>query len=173
MKNYNLDTDGIVDLTDLKFPGLLPQDVYAKAHEGLVIVCHDIFVGFDNGILLVRRNNAPAIDMLFPLGGRVLRGFTIEESLRKKVFDEANLVIFDVQELGFARTFFNSDPFGHGHGTDSINFIYFCRSESEIRLDKLHEQPTIVSLEGYSKIRPNLHPYVSDFMDLAFDRFNS
>jgi len=73
MNDYNLDTDGIVDLTDLEFSGLLLKDVYAKAHEGLVIVCHDIFVGFDNGILLVRRNNAPAIDMLFPLGGRVLR----------------------------------------------------------------------------------------------------
>ena len=171
MKNYNLDTDGIVDLTDLEFSGLLLKDVYAKAHEGLVIVCHDIFVGFDNGILLVRRNNVPAKDLLWPLGGRVLRGVPIVESLKQKVFTEANLIISDVKELGFARTFFNSEPFGHGHGTDTINFVYSGRSNSSIRLDDLHTQPTIVSCEDYSKIRSDLHPYVSDFMDLAFKEF--
>lgn len=165
MREYNVE-DSEVDIKQLE-AGLMDKSSYRSAHQGLVIVCHDVFIEFQGGILLVKRLNLPAKDMLWPLGGRVTRGVLIEDSLRKKIRDESNLDLEDLKELGHARTFFKTDPFGHGKGTDTINLVFFARGKGSLNLDKLHEKPTIILPGKYQSIRNSLHPFVRDFMDLA------
>lgn len=165
MREYKVE-HGEVDIKQLE-AGLMDESSYRSAHQGLVLSCHDVFIEYEDGILLVKRLNFPAKDILWPLGGRIKRGMATENSLREKVWEEAKLELDDLTELGHARTYFETDPFGHGNGTDTINFVYFSRGKGSLELDRLHEVPTIVLPGNYQSKRNQLHPYVRDFMDLA------
>jgi hypothetical protein len=145
----------------------MPREHYVAAHQGLVIACHDVFIRYNYGILLVERKGLPARGMLWPIGGRISRGMSIEDSLRVKTEEECGLKLENLKELGHpARVFFRTDPFGHGKGTDTIGHAYSADGIGEINLNHLHQNPTIVLPEQYPLIRTLLHPYVRDFMDM-------
>ncbi len=167
MKEYAVEDGKKVDLQKLvALP--LPKEVYARAHQSLPIACHDVFIEYQGGILLVRRNNLPAKDKWWMIGGRVQRGIPVLESLKRKVEEECGLERDHIVELGTGRTLFNADPFGHGKGTDTINWVYFAKGNGDIKLDKLHKKPRIVKVADYTDaFRKSLHPYVRDFMDKA------
>lgn len=151
--------------------GFMQMDDYKKAHESLVIFCHDIFVHYEGGILLIRRKKEPAKDVLWPLGGRVMRGTDVFESAKIKVWEEAQLRLTDLCLLGMGRTYFPADPFGHGHGTDSVNAILFAKGNGQLRLDDLHEHPVIIKSEDCTaEFLNSLEPYVRDYLLLAFNK---
>lgn len=167
MKEYAVEKGEKVDLKRLRSPPL-SREVYAQAHQSLPIACHDVFIEYRSGILLIVRDNFPAKDILWMVGGRINRGLPLLESLRKKVKEECGLEIDDIVELGTGRTLFNADPLGHGKGTDTINWVYFARGKGKIKLDTLHKKPMIVKVADYTDVfRKSLHPYVRDFMDKA------
>lgn len=165
MKSYAFD-EGEVDIKLLE-SSLMNIEDFAKAHQSLVIPCHDIVIEYNGGLLLVVRDNLPAKDVLWPVGGRILRGMDTINSLRRKVKEECNLEIHSVTELGICRTFFRTDPFGHGKGTDTICVMYYGKGSGDLKLDNLHKQPTIVRPEDYIGLRERLHPYVRKIMDLG------
>ncbi len=165
MKEYAVEAGKKVDLRKLVAPPL-PKGAYAQAHQSLPIACHDVLIEYQGGILLIVRDNLPVKDILWMIGGRINRGIPIIESLKKKVREECGLEIDNIVELGTGRTLFNSDPFGHGQGTDTVNWVYFARGSGDIKLDALHKKPMIVKPADYTeKFRNSLHPYVRDFMD--------
>lgn len=147
--------------------GFMPRDVYEKAHEGLPLLCHDIMIEYDGGLLLVVRDNYPAKNVLWPIGGRLERGLSVLDSMKKKVKAECGLELDgDLTFLGWERTYFKTEPFGHGHGTDTVNAKFFAKGKGEIKLDKLHEKPTIIRPLDYNvPFRASLDPYVINFMD--------
>jgi len=133
-----------------------------------VQACHDAVIEYQGRILLMRRTNSPAKDYLYVPGGRIERGMTAEESLRMRVKAECNLDLYDIRPLGCARTFFRTDPFGHGKGTDTLNLIFFARGEGELRLDDLHDKPTLIRPSDYTPaFRNTLDEYVRDLLDLT------
>jgi ADP-ribose pyrophosphatase YjhB (NUDIX family) len=165
MKEYRTEQGKRVDLSKLRAEPMAKDD-YAKAHEGLVIPCHDVFIEYNGGILLIKRHIFPAINILWPLGGRIQRGMPIEDSLRKKIWDEAHLRLDDIQELGVGRTFWETAPFPHGRGTDTMNVVFYARGRGELKLDMNHDEPTIVLPHTYKgTFRRDLHPYVREYMD--------
>lgn len=167
MKEYAVEDRKKVNLQTLAAP-LLSKEVYAQAHQYLPIACHDVFIEYKGGILLVVRDNLPAKSILWMIGGRIQRGRPIQESLKKKVEEECGLEIHNIVELGTGRTLFKTDPFGHGKGTDTINWVYFAQGKGNLKLDKLHKKPTIIKPADYTtSFRKSLHPYVLDFMDMA------
>jgi len=168
-KEYYLENNQKVNPEDLK-AGFIPTEDFIKSHKSLIIPCHDIFIEYDSGVLLVKRDNFPAKDILWPIGGRILRGLPILDSLKKKVKDECNLEIDNIEELGWGRTCFQTDAFNHGRGTDTINIIFKAKGKGKIKLNNLHSEPTIIKEDEYSKIREELHPYVRDNMDLIFKK---
>lgn len=150
----------------------MKPDDYKSAHQSLVIFCHDIFIKYKGGILLIIRNNEPAKNLYWPIGGRVLRGVSVEDSLRIKTKEECNLEIFNLHFLEFARTYFSMDPFGHQKGTDTINAVYFAEGSGDLSLDKLHEKPTILDPQNLDNDLMNkLHPYVNYYLHQIIDRF--
>lgn len=154
--------------SDLLQAELLPQDTYAAAHSGLVICCHDVLIVQDGAYLLIRRKNHPAKDILWPIGGRLLRGLSNEESLRRRVRRECQLELSDLRYLGTARTLFHTEPFGHGRGTDTLNLMYVAQGHGTLRLDDLHEAPTWLRPEELTQsFLMDLHPYVRDLLTLA------
>ncbi len=147
--------------------GIINKEEYARIHGASIIACHDIFIEYKGGILLVQRDNIPAKGYLWPVGGRIQRGIPTEESLRKKAFAECNLNITDLTYLGTGRTLFPTDPFGHGKGTDTLNIVYFGRGKGTLKLDKMHTSPILCTSQNYPQLRKALHPYVQEFMDQA------
>lgn len=167
MKEYFFEDGREIDPKPLETE-FIPAEQYKYIHEKTVRACHDAFIAYNGGILLVRRKGLPAKDVFWPIGGSMLRGVPTEESLKHKVREECGLEITDIKELGFSRTFFQTDPFGHGHGTDTFNVAYFGRGQGELKLNDLHEQPLIVTPAKYTpEFRNSLDPYVRDFLDLA------
>lgn len=144
-------------------------EIYKEIHKNTVILCHDIVINWEGkGALLVTRKNQPAKGEIWPIGGRVERGISFEESLRKKVRNECNLELENIRELGHARTYFDTDPFDHGEGTDTLNIMCYGIGRGEIKLDKLHKDPIIITPEEYKKKwKAKLDPYVQQIMDLA------
>lgn len=165
MKEYAVEDGKEVDLRKLvALP--LPKEAYAQTHQSLPIACHDVLIEYQGGILLIVRDNLPVKNILWMIGGRINRGIPIIESLKKKVKEECSLEIDNIIELGTGRTLFNTDPFGHGQGTDTVNWVYFAKGSGNIKLDKPHKKPIIVKPADYTdEFRNSLHPYVRDFMD--------
>lgn len=170
VKEYAIENGKEVDITALR-SGFVEREIFVKNHQTSVIPCHDAFIHYDGGILLVTRDNVPAKDILWPVGGKILRGVNTEESLKEKVRAECGLEIKNLEDLGTGRTFFETDPFGHGKGTDTINSAYFAEGEGLISLDNLHKGPRIIRPEDYTEsFRASLHPYVRDFMDICIEK---
>ncbi len=171
MKEFVLDYQGRpIKRANLASPGMGEKN-YICAHSNLPIVCHDIVIKYEGKILLIKRKSHPARGLFFPVGGRIKRGIQIETSLKNKVKEECNLEIEKIVELGVCRTLFNTDPFGHGKGTDTINIMFFGIGKGKINLDRLHSGYTLLSVSDYKKLKPKLHPYIRHIIDLSIKYF--
>jgi ADP-ribose pyrophosphatase YjhB (NUDIX family) len=156
----------VIESLQVKF---IDTETYTAVHQNTVIVCHDVFIKCTHnnvtGYLLVKRLNHPAKDIYWPIGGRILRGLTTEESLLRKTKDECSLTLHDIQYVATARTFFKDDPFDHSKGTDTLNLVFIARGEGTVQLNKLHDEPLIVTQDLYKTMRPTLDPYVQTYLD--------
>jgi len=166
MREYFFENNRAVDLNLLESPRM-PKDAYAVSHEGLPIACHDVFIQYKGGILLVVRDNHPFKGEMWCLGGRSERGIETEDSLKVLIRKETNLELEDITFLDSIRVFAQTDPFGHGGGSDHPAVVYFARGGGSLKLDELHEDPRIVTPSEYPGLRDNLHPYIRDFMDIS------
>src|SRR3989344_2871557 len=124
---------------------LMPREDYALAHASLPIVCHDVAIFYHGSVLLVKRDTFPAKDEWCVVGGRVLRGVEMEESLRRKAKAECGLDLVDIQLLGAAR----------GRGV--------------LELDMFHSQPLLLKEEEFTQdVKKELHSYVVEILEKAF-----
>ncbi len=149
---------------------LLSKPDYLVAHANLVIPCHDIMIQYGKGILLVKRENDPVRGEFWPIGGRIKKGVPTEESMRQKVKEECGLELTHLEVLGFGRTMFKDDPFGHGKGTDTFDIMYFGIGKGSLKLDLLHSNPLTINSENFSLYEKTLHPYVRDFVEKALEK---
>ena len=83
MNEYAIENGHQIDNVQLQ-TGFVPDDEFSTAHRTMAFACHDVLVCVDGKYLLVNRDNVPAKDILWPLGGRVLRGVAAEKSLSDK-----------------------------------------------------------------------------------------
>lgn len=166
-KEYALEDKKAVDFDQLRVSHV-PKEDYIRAHENTIIVCSDIMIWYGSGFLLVKRDNVPAKGELWPIGGRMQRGIPMEDNVRAKVKAECGLDLDKLVLMNVGRTVFRTAPFDHGRGTDTISFMYYAEGQGDIKLDELHSKPTIVNREKFDELRLTLHPYVADFMELAF-----
>jgi len=141
---------------------------YICSHKSVVIPCIDLFIKYNGGILLVNRLRYPSKGMFWSIGGRVQRGISIEASAKLKAKKECNLKIKSLKLLDCIRYYSNADPYKHGKGTDNISFVYLAEGYGKLKLDKLHEEPIIVTPRGYNnEFRDSLNKFTRDFMDIA------
>ena len=169
-KEYALEEGKPVDISKLLASQMDIED-YTIAHRHLPLICHDVLINYEGGILLVMRNRFPAKGILWGFGGRLKRGLSLEESLKRTVKEESNLDIHNSEIIGLARHYWATEPFGHGHGTDTPVVVYYGEAEGDIRLNKDHYNPLIVKPEAYTeRFKQSLHPYMKDFMDLVIPK---
>jgi hypothetical protein len=171
------------DLDSLKY-SRRGESVYSDGRQVLVRACHDAFISYPNlqgekGIVLIRRKAEPARDALWCLGGGMLRGVPTLDSLYELVKKESGLDIINPEFLMVERFFWNTTPnqeFKEKNlpaGIDDIGIAFYCEGKGDLNLDKLHEQPSIITPKMYtSMFREKLHPYIQRGMDLSFILLN-
>ena len=170
---YSIENGKQIDLSKLQVTKLIPKEDYTKAHENLVLTMHDVAINVDNKILLVQRDNVPIKGEFCVIGGRITKGLPIEQSLKNKVKEECGLNITNIQPFGYARTSFQTDPFGHGKGTDTVNLMFYAEGTGNLKLDSLHSKPLLISKKEFeTEWKPKLHPYVQEILDKAFKVMN-
>ena len=166
MNEYAFENNHEVVVSSLQ-TGFVPDDEFSVAHRTMCFVCHDVLIHVNGKYLLVTRDNNPGKGILWPLGGRVLRGVAAEESLRDKVRKEAGMELANIRFLGVARTLFETDPWGHSRGTDTLNLMYVADGKGEVKLDHLHFEPRWIDEIEARTLRDSLHPYVVEMIDKA------
>jgi colanic acid biosynthesis protein WcaH len=147
----------------------IPVELYNQIHQLMPIVCVDTVVYADNKIFLVSRANEPEQGQWWFPGGRVLKNERLSRASHRIVKNEAGIDISHIKCLGHDETMFNTDPFGHGLGTHTVNFV-FTAVVSELALFHvaLDNHHTAYSMFSFEEIYcSDMHPYVKRFTALA------
>lgn len=151
----------------------LSDDEYKAAHAGTVIATHDAVITYQGGVVLMERTGAPLKGFLWLPGGRITRGVMTEESLKSKVKKECGLVLTDLVFAGVERAFMPTDPFNHGHGSDTIGLVYFAEGRGQAKADSFHTNLRIITPPHYDGVRESIHPFVRKYTDEAITKLRS
>jgi len=117
---------------------MIPAEEYKKIMEVLPILCVDIVITNTGGqYLLLKRANEPLKGQWWVIGGRVLKGETLEEAAVRKVKEETALNIEAVYPIGYYEDTSEENPFGLGSPLHSVSLVFSARvdDQQEVRLD--------------------------------------
>ncbi len=117
---------------------LIPLDRYKDILKTLPIFCADIILQNSNGeYLLIKRNNEPKKDQWWVIGGRVLRGESMEEAAKRKVSQETGLEISGLTPVGYFELIDGINPFDFkpDYHTISVVFTATIDGNKPIKLD--------------------------------------
>ncbi len=104
----------------------IPADEYARIIEVLPILCVDIAVRNSKGVyLLIRRATELLKDQWWLIGGRVLKGETLEQMAIRKVREESGLEVKFVQPIGYYEDSFETNPFEGAIKLHSVSVVFF------------------------------------------------
>lgn len=114
---------------------MIPHNVYKAIANNVPILCVDAVIVNNGKYLLVKRRNEPLKGHWWVPGGRVEKGESLVDALRRKVKDEVGLDLEVVTRVGYYEEEFDRNelelPSVH---TVSVVFIASPTSE-EIQLD--------------------------------------
>src|SRR3989338_2341217 len=117
---------------------LIPLDKYVDIVKDLPILCADIVLQNTRGeYLLIKRNNEPLKDEWWVIGGRVLKGETMEEAAIRKVKQETVLQIKNMRPIGSFELVNGTNPFGLPFKYHSVSIVFSAviDSQQSIKLD--------------------------------------
>ena len=135
---------------------LIPEQEYQNIIKNTIIICVDGLIKHNNRILLIKRNNEPAIDQYWFPGGRIVKKETIKQAALRKANEEVNLDCDFVEIVSIEETFFE----GAGKMIDDVHTINICcllnpKSIKDLKLDKLHSEYKWVTIEECKTLKLN------------------
>ena len=116
----------------------IPANDYAQITKVLPILCVDVIVENSMGeYLLVKRANEPLKDQWWVVGGRVLKGETLEQAAIRKVKEEVGLKVDFVEPIGYYEDTFETNPFGFSIPLHSVSVVFstVVDGSQQIKLD--------------------------------------
>jgi colanic acid biosynthesis protein WcaH len=116
----------------------IPADEYAHIIEVLPILCVDVIVQNSRGeYLLIKRANEPRKDQWWVVGGRVLRGETLEQAAIRKVKEEVGLKVNFMEPIGYYEDVSETNPFGLSIPLHSVSVVFstVVDDNQQVRLD--------------------------------------
>ena len=116
----------------------IPEEEYARIMEILPILCVDVVVQNSKAqYLLIRRANEPLKDQWWVIGGRVLKGETLEQAVVRKVEEEVGLNVGSVRPIGYYEDVSEMNPFGLSSPQHSVSVVFSARVDDHqrVRLD--------------------------------------
>jgi ADP-ribose pyrophosphatase YjhB (NUDIX family) len=102
----------------------------------------------NGSLLFLRRKNNPAAGLWWFAGGRICKGESLEETLRREVKEETGL---EIESCRFVKAYSRVFPERHDI---TINYLCKCR-DSKIKLNGEHSEYRL-----FKKPPPDLHPYL-------------
>lgn len=147
----------------------IASSLYSQIHQLMPIVCVDCVVSVDNKILLVKRKCDPMKGSWWFPGGRLYRDESLDSAAVRIVKGETGIDLVRPILIGHDSTKFETDPFGHGKGTHTVNFVYASKT-SEIAMMRvvLDENHIAHSAFTYEDIyQSDMHPYIKRFTALT------
>ena len=147
----------------------IPTDLYTDIHQHMPIICVDIVIYYNESILLIKRSVEPAKDEWWFPGGRLLKLERLRNAPERIVKKETNLEITQLSYIGFDETVFDTDPFGHGEKTHTINHVYSARIREKgmlkLALDQDHSACRWMPLKHI--YTGNYHDYIKKFVGIS------
>jgi colanic acid biosynthesis protein WcaH len=111
----------------------IPDNLYNQIMNVIPIVSVEAMIVNNQGILFLKRNNQPAKGEWWFPGGRMRKGETFEETLRREVKEETGL---EVSETKFINVYSRVFPLRH-----DITIAYLCKTkEGKIHIDNEHSE---------------------------------
>ncbi len=83
--------------------GWIPEPLYAQIKQNIPIPCVDLLVTHKGRLLLMKRKNTPAKGKWFSPGGRIYKNETIENAVKRVLFEETGLTPTSIIQCGAMR----------------------------------------------------------------------
>lgn len=104
---------------------LIPRDKYTEILEILPILCVDVVAQNARGeYLLIKRANEPKKDEWWVIGGRVLKGETLEEAAIRKVREELGQQVRNMRPIGYFELVNGKNPFGLPSQYHAVSVVF-------------------------------------------------
>jgi colanic acid biosynthesis protein WcaH len=117
---------------------LIPKEQYIQILENLPILCVDIILqNTKGGYLLIKRANEPKKGQWWVIGGRLLKGESLEQAVARKVKEETGQGIRDIRPIGYFELIDGVNPFGLSfeYHTVSVVFTAVMDGPEPVKLD--------------------------------------
>ncbi len=132
--------------------GEIPQALYNKIAKNIPIASVEAVIVRERELLFLRRNNEPAKGEWWFPGGRIRRGESLEQTLRREIKEETGLKLKSYKLVNvYSRVF----PERH-----DIAIVYLCKCEDgEVVLNSEHSECGF-----FHSTQSGLHPYMLEVL---------
>jgi ADP-ribose pyrophosphatase YjhB (NUDIX family) len=131
-------------------PCFIPSVLYDQIIKLIPIPSVEAVIVMDGSLLFLRRKNNPAVGQWWFAGGRIQKGESFEETLRREVKEETGL---EIESYRFIKAYSRVFPERH-----DITIAYLCKCRvAKIELDREHSEYKL-----FKKLPKDLHPYLLD-----------
>jgi ADP-ribose pyrophosphatase YjhB (NUDIX family) len=128
--------------------GFIPQAIFDQIVGLMPIASVDAVIMIDGSLLLLKRKINPAAGQWWFVGGRINKGESFEQTLRREVEEETGL---EIESFRFINVYSRFLPERH-----DVTLAYLCKCRNgKIRLDDEHSEYKL-----FKELPNGLHPYL-------------
>lgn len=118
---------------------MIERAEYLQILSKMPITCVDLIIMYQDKYLLVKRNNPPAKDLWWFVGGRLMKGETLAHAATRKAKEEVGLDVVPRRIVNVVETIFDDGP--DGINVHSVNICYLCVAhDPKVTLDGDHNK---------------------------------
>jgi len=117
---------------------IIPAEHYKQIIEVLPILCVDVIVRNNRDeYLLIKRANEPRKGEWWVIGGRLLKGETLEQAVVRKVWEETGLKVEAGYPIGYYEDVSQENPFGLTEPLHAVSVVFstVVTNNQPIKLD--------------------------------------
>jgi colanic acid biosynthesis protein WcaH len=132
--------------------GFISSSLYDQIRRQMPIPSVEAIIVINGSLLFLRRKNDPAMGQWWFPGGRIHRGESFEETLRREVKEETGL---EIDSYRFIKAYSRVFPERH-----DITIGYLCKcKDDKIKLDCEHSEYKL-----FKKLPHGLHSYLLEII---------
>jgi len=131
----------------------IESELYDEIKKQMPLSCVDLLVTHNGSLLLMLRNNEPAKDLWFTPGGRIFKGETLEQAVKRVLHEETGLHPTSITQIS---TMSHMWPEVH-----TVTTIY----RVEVDTDKVKPDQQHRDYRWINTMEDDLHPYLAEMIE--------